>query len=220
MKEEKLVGTLGKEITALKKELAVKEDMVRNFQEEASNNLVELRRLKKENKTLESELVRVRKELNIRSASDDLNRTTQLEEQNRRLVSENSRLREEINVRDLELAKHGVTSKSMAQYTDSIQTHQSAEQKLQLARAENKRITDELKRLRAALDETHVADTGSRFTDQRVAGQMIERFKDAKERNSKWATKRPNKLRTGEAVQQENETDDTKLLNNATISKQ
>lgn len=198
------------ETKGLKGEVLKKDERLCEINQGKANTDLEKRRLVEENDTLKSEVARMRKELEVRSIGDSIDRLAQLQEQNRRMVNENSRLREEINIRDIELAKYGASGPSKAYFVE--RKDKSPEEKLTLANAENKRLSEEVERLRAALDESHVADTGSRFKDQHVTGKMIEDFKEAKSRNTKWATVRNKNSRKQETGRRTNETDDIKMM--------
>lgn len=187
-------------------------EQIRQLKEENADLRMEHRRIETDKEILESEVERMRKELEVKSIGDSVSRTVQLQDQNRRLVNENNRLREEINVRDVELEKHGAPGYSVAQFVDNSKANKTTEEKLKLAYVENKRVNDELQRVRAALEETHEADTGSRFKDQNVTGAMIETFKDVKSRKRKTVTIHDDKVRKGVATGHSNETDDSKLM--------
>lgn len=155
-------------------------------------------------------MTRLKKEIEIKTIGDSVNRTAQLQEQNKRLSQENQRLRDEISARDIELANQGAPGYTKAHFVDKT-GGKTTEEKLELSLAENKRLHDENERLRAALDETHQIDTGSRFKDSQLTGSMIEGFKDAK--SKKWALTRNEKAKKKEAIKRKaNETDDNKLL--------
>lgn len=201
-----------KEVSALKSEMLKRNEQIRQLKEENADLRMEHRRNETGKEMLQSEVERMRKELEVKSIGDSVSRTVQLQDQNRRLVNENNRLREEINVRDVELEKRGAPGYSAAQFVDTSKANKTTEEKLQLAYVENKRVNDELRRVRAALEETHEADTGSRFKDQHVTGAMIETFKDVKSRKRKTVTIQDDKLRKGVATAHSNETDDLKLM--------
>ena len=210
MKREKLAKSLSNDTAALKSNSSKTED--KQAHESSTLQSTNTRKLKEDNEILRSEITRMRKELDIKSIGDSMSRTLQLQEQNRRLSHENQRLREEINLRGMELGIHGASGYTKAQFVDRSKTMMTAEEKLELATVENKRVNEELGRLRAALEETHVTDTGSRFTDQRVTGQMIDTFRHAQSRKAKLTTAKEDKGRKAFRAKQTNETDDSKLM--------
>ncbi|XP_053380378.1 trichohyalin-like [Mercenaria mercenaria] len=210
LKGEKLVQALTKELEAQQAKLQKQEKEIKTAKEELNATKPDFKRVIDERDTLKSEVARLKKELDVKTIGESMNRTSQLQEQNKRLVQENHRLREEISARDLQLANHGAPGYSVAHYVDN--GDKTTEEKLKLSMAENRRLQEENNRLRAALDETHVNDTGSRFKDPQVTGSMIEGFKDAK--SKKWATFRGgDKIKKKEAIKKKaNETDDNKLM--------
>lgn len=205
-----LIIAQNKEIGALKAKIQKQDKEIKAVKEELSTRQPDFDRLINERDGLKSDIVRMKKELAVKSAEESMNRISQLQEANKRLVQENQRLRDEINVRDLQLSERGAPGYSKAYYVDS--DNKTSEEKLKLAIAENRRLHEECGRLRAALDETHVKDTGSRFKDPEVTGSMIEGFKDAK--SKRWATlQNGTKLKKKESIKRKaNETDDNKLM--------
>lgn len=208
-KNDMLVQSLNKEVESLRAKLQKRENEIKSVKEEFSVSHPENKRLIEERDTLKSEVARLKKEIDIKSIGESLSRTTQLQEQNKRLVQENQRLRDEISVRDLELANHGAPGYNKARYIDT--GAKTAEEKLRLSIAENRRLNEENNRLRAALEENNQSDTRSRFKDPNVTGSMIEGFKDAKAK--KWASSRGDRTKKKEAIKSKaNETDDNKML--------
>ncbi|WAQ95455.1 hypothetical protein MAR_028145 [Mya arenaria] len=212
LKGQKLIEELQKDAVALRSHIEKKDSEIRSLKEALEEQKPETRRLIDEKETLKSEVARLKKELDVKSIGDSLTRTNQLQEQNRRLVGENSRLREEISVRDIELANRGAPGYQMAQFVD-VGKDKTIEDKLKITLAENRRLLEENNRLRAALEETHVADTKSRFKDQSVTGSMIDGFRQAaKSSKSQWASSRNQKLKKDGIRKQTNVTDEMKML--------
>lgn len=207
MRSDKLIQSLNSELESTKTQRKHGEKVIIRKDEELSTMKSENIRLTKERDMLKAEVVKLKRELELKSIADSVSQKSQLQEHNRRLSQENQRLRDEINMRDLELAQHGISGYNIARYVDNkAKIERSTEEKLKLATVENKRLREENNQLRASLDESQQNDTGSRFKNPNVTGSMIEGFKEAKAK--KWATTRKKQA----IARQANETDDNKLM--------
>lgn len=208
MKGDKLAQALTKELKVLISKLQRRDSEIEFSKAQLSSSKPEYKRINDERDTLKSEVARLKKEIEIISIGESMHRNPQLQDQNKRLSQENHRLRNEINARDIQLANQDAPGYIKAHYVDS--GDKSTEEKLSLSMAENIRLNEANNRLRAALDEAHKNDTGSRFKDTEVTGAMIERFHDAK--SNKWASERAERKKKKEAIKRANETDDNKLM--------
>ncbi|KAH3861345.1 myosin-11-like [Dreissena polymorpha] len=211
LKGQKLIDELERDALEVRSKLVKKESDIRKLKEKLEEQEPEIRQLVEDKETLKAEIARLKKELEVKAIGDSMSRSLQLQEQNRRLDAENQRLREEISVRDIELANRGAPGYQMANFIDG-RTDKTTEEKLKISIAENRRLLEENNRLRAALDETHTQDTGSRFAQPSVTGSMIEGFKTAKTDKTTWASTRSTKHRKGEPRSRINETDEMKML--------
>ncbi|KAL4240654.1 hypothetical protein ACF0H5_001445 [Mactra antiquata] len=212
MKSDRLIQSLSNELDDTKARRKVKEKELSQLNGDMIALKVENRRLTEERNVLKAEVVRLKKEMEIKAIAESVSNKSQIVAQNRRLSQENQRLRDEINMRDLELSQRGITGYNIAHYVENkTQKEKTTEEKLKLATVENNRLREENDRLRASLDEAQQQDTGSRFKNPNVTGSMIEGFKNAK--SNKWATSRKDTAsKRADIARQANETDDNKLM--------
>lgn len=178
LKGQRFVDALQKDAVSLRSQIAKKDSEIRSLKQALAEQKPETGRLLEDKDGLMAEVAHLRKELEIRNISENHIRALQLYEQNKRLTVENNRLRDEVAVKEKEIEEKSNPGYKAAFFVDP--TTKPTEIKLKQALSENKRLSDENSRLRAALDEIHMSDTTSRFKDQTVTGTILDGLKQAK----------------------------------------